>query len=125
VREERKERIRTAWRGPLTAAEIADAHKTSESKVRRIWKDAKAAGLLPAEPTPRPHFVERCKPVVIDDEAPIDVSDESPIFDPNPRFVAQCDALLAALREHHADCDFAAAHHYATDRYAMPLAYRT
>ena len=110
MREDRSNRLRAAWHGPQSAAEIAGNNGISESKLRRFWKEEKAAGRLPAEPTPRPHFVERCKPVaVIDDEAPLDVSDESPIFDPNPRFNAQCDAALTAMREHHANLDNAAA----------------
>jgi hypothetical protein len=105
--------LREAWFGPMSAPAIAEVHGVSKNTVRRFWKEERIAGRLPAEPTPRPHFVERSKPkpsVVepVDGDAIDDLG--PPIGDPNPRYDAQCDALLAALREHHADIDNAEAH---------------
>jgi AcrR family transcriptional regulator len=116
MRETKKLKLRAAWFGPMSAEAVAKANGTSKNTVRRFWKDEREAGRLPDEA--RPHFADRCKAVADDDvkrlAEPIDVSDLTPIHAPNPRFIRQCDALLAALRTHHADLDRPAAHHYAT-----------
>jgi hypothetical protein len=87
-----------AWAGPMTCEQIAKALRTSVDTVRRVWRNAIAAGDLPNEP--RPHFVERtARP------APASADD----FDRDPGEISERDnaansaALLAALEKHHGD----------------------
>jgi hypothetical protein len=95
------EKLRAAFNGPLTAGEIAKLFRMASAQmVRKFWAGEKNAGRLPEQ---RPLFavtVAEAEPIEAD---VVDVSDESPIHDPNPRYVRQCDGALAALRAHHAD----------------------
>jgi hypothetical protein len=105
------DKLRAAWFGPLTAGEIAKAFRVASDQVlRNFWGDEKAAGRLPD--AARPHFANRtAKPVPV--EADIDPGldrDAVPINEPNPRFDRECDAVLEAMRKHHADLDNDAAH---------------
>jgi transposase-like protein len=86
--------VREAWHGALSCEQIARRHALGEKLVRRIWDDAREAGLLPDGA--RPHFAAQSKPA----EA-VDVDDESPVGDPNPTYERNCDAALAALRAQH------------------------
>src|SRR5581483_949990 len=96
------ERLREAWFGPLSAAEVAKRFRidgdAAAQTVRNFWRDEKDAGRLPD--TPRPSFARNTKSSPdVPPEASLD--DESPIADPNPLFNAECDASLAAMRRHH------------------------
>lgn len=120
MREAKKIRLRHGYLGPLTKAQIARREGISEHVVARFWAAEKAAGGLPAV---RPHFVERSAPLVeqviedvieVEAEAEVDLDDDTatpagaigpPIYAPNPRFEAASNALLGALRGHHAALD--------------------
>lgn len=113
MREAKKIRLRHAYFGPLTLREIARANSIGEKMLERFWKAEKIAGRL--DDVPRPYFARYCKPApdaeaarAVHEDALADMADEiaaddddSPIGDFNPRYDAQCDAALAALREHH------------------------
>lgn len=123
MREAKKNRLREAWRGPLTAGAIARAAGIGETKLREFWAAEKAAGRLPEGP--RPHFADRCKraePEVIEVEGDDDMT---PIADPNRVCEAECAAALDVLRKHHPEFDSEAAQAapaawLAFDRKGMP-----
>lgn len=105
MQEAKKKRLREAWHGPLNAGQVARANAVGEAWLRKFWAGEKKAGRLPDGP--RPHFLDRIKR----DEPAVDVADEiagldrdeSPIGDFNPAYQRESDALLTALRTHHAD----------------------
>jgi hypothetical protein len=109
MRSDRAQRLREAWHGPLTAAEVAKAFRMASAQmVRKFWGTEKDAGRLPD--ADRPYFASaKASPAEPDLAGDVPYADGSPIADPNPRFDAQCDAALAALRKHHANLDDIAA----------------
>lgn len=111
MRESKLDRMRAAYFGPLTAAQIAGGAGVGEKWLRRFWAREKAAGRLPDQR--RPHFLARCKcvepSVAALDDAITDVSNDAPIGEPNPTYGAQCAASLEALRRHHPQHDNALA----------------
>jgi hypothetical protein len=107
MREAKRKRLREAWSGNLTAAQISRANAISESTLRRFWDEERAAGRLPAADVPRPHFAQHAKRTPAIDALALvaDNDDGSPIADPNPSFQAPCDALLTVLAAHHPELD--------------------
>lgn len=99
-----KQKLREEFLGPRTVGEIAKRTGLNWRRVNRFWKAEKAAGRLPEV---RPHFLDRCKRVVAEAAAIVEANDDAeapsidknaaPIADPNPSYVAQCDAFAAAL----------------------------
>lgn len=101
-----KAALQAAWFTAETRGQIARRHRLSDRHVKRFWAEEKANGRLPD--TPRPHFVDRSAPAPAapddgDFDMAFDINDDTPIAAPNPTYETQCDALLAALRTHHAD----------------------
>lgn len=108
-----REAIELAWYGPASAAAIAAEHVTSESTVKKIWREAKARGDLPKDAA-RPAFDGKTGAPKATDESALDfdkMTDEQ--FAEYQRIederfeIAQranaisCEALLGALvREH-------------------------
>lgn len=107
MQEAKKARLRAKWHGPLTAAQIAREAAVGEAWLKKFWLGEKHAGRLPDGP--RPHFVERTQRAPEPVEDVIDDGDATPIGEPNRVCVAECEALLAALR-HLRPADTAATH---------------
>lgn len=98
MRDAKKNRLREAWHGPLTAEQIARSGAVGEKWLRRFWAAEKAAGRLPEGP--RPHFLDRCQRA---EPAEVILDDDSPIGEPNRTYERECEAALTALVEHHVD----------------------
>jgi hypothetical protein len=122
-----KKLLNDAWFGPATFEEVAKANKVSTRTLQRFWSAQKRSGALPQ--TARPHFAafDHTAVKAAEVEAPIveaagadDVIEvagvsclsrhAAPIASPWGLSITEGDPLLAALREHHADIDFADAH---------------
>jgi hypothetical protein len=97
-----------AWFGDRTVDQLARRFKVSAILIRKFWECQRDAGRLPAQPTPRPHFADRCatpaEPVTevdaIDPETDgIDfAADDAPIGGPMGLRIPEGDPLLCALR---------------------------
>jgi hypothetical protein len=96
MRDAKKKRLREAWRGALTAEQIARSAGIGEKMLRRFWAAEKVAGRLPDGP--RPHFLDRSQKA-----EPVEVipDDDSPIADPNRVCDWECRQMLAALQREH------------------------
>jgi hypothetical protein len=118
MRQTLRDSLRSAWHGPLTAAEIASREGVNGRRVQRFWAQEKKAGRLPTD-APRPHFIDsaaRDVQVAVkaamgfaaddgEDDAVDFTADTAPIGGALGVRIPAPDPLLAALnREHAADC---------------------
>jgi hypothetical protein len=97
-------KIRAAWAGQMTCAQVAARFAVSEYMVRQVWEIARVAGLIPDGP--RPRFVAASvPPVEVDYAAPVSdaeiVEDEREAIVSHDANVCGSAALLTALRKHH------------------------
>ena len=94
--------LRDAWSGPLTVEALAKRYRLAPITINKVWQRQREIGNLPAD-VPRPHFVVHSTPII--------ESDDDELIDFNVTDgKSGSNALLAALRTHHADIDFAEAH---------------
>ncbi|WP_315721651.1 MULTISPECIES: hypothetical protein [unclassified Bradyrhizobium] len=108
MREAKKVKLRHAYLGPQSRAQIARANAVSESTLQRLWAKGKAAGILPDV---RPHFAEQTTLPVplagfVGDDLDNELDDESL----TSLVKAQSARLLNALHTHHADASQSTAH---------------
>lgn len=104
-----------AWHGPLTLKAIAKKHKVKAGTVSKFWQAARGDGRLPAHPAERPYFATVVAAPAFEDDDPddaiaFDADSDAPIGGPMGLRIPNPDPLLASLRAHHADIDFAEAH---------------
>ncbi len=102
---QRRKHLRQAWHGPLTVAALARRYAISEILVRKFWEAEREAGRLPPQPTPRPHFVERCRAPDPAEDVDLDTEDfaddDAPMSTPFGLRIPDPDPLLAALQREH------------------------
>ncbi|WP_315806952.1 MULTISPECIES: hypothetical protein [unclassified Bradyrhizobium] len=102
---QRRKHLRQAWHGPLTVAVLARRYAISEILVRKFWEAEREAGRLPPQPTPRPHFIERCRAPDPVEDFDLDTEDfaddDAPMSAPFGLRIPDPDPLLAALQREH------------------------
>jgi hypothetical protein len=101
MRDALKATLRQAFHGDETLDSLAARLGIGRDRIKRFWESEKRTRALPPI---RPRFADRCvKPasVMVEVEPAVAVIDDSPIADPNPSYVENCDAFLTALQTAH------------------------